>query len=86
MFRLSKNIIHEAKEDQSPLDLLIWPESAVPFMSYRNSQALRERIKDMQDESFFEMIMNDILVKHTDGQKKYYSNMSLISPDGNIKG
>ncbi len=85
MFRLSQNIIRKAKENQSPLDLLIWPESAVPFMSYRNSQVLIEGIKDMQDESFFEMIMNDILVKHTDGQKKYYSNMLLIDPYGNIK-
>lgn len=59
-------------------DIIVWPESAVPFQSYKSSLFFRSMIQSMLSELKIPIILNDI-----DRERgKSYSNMLLLGADG----
>jgi len=82
-------IVEKAKASNKSIDLMIWPESSVPFLSYKGrgslNSLLRQEIGRFHDHSQIPLIFNDIDFAVSNGRIRHYSNMSLISSDARIK-
>lgn len=75
----SIRLIEETQAKGIDLDLLIWPESAIPFLSYRNHKIFQESVAMVQDVYPVEMILNDIDPVATGGS---YNNLWHLLPGG----
>lgn len=93
LFNITRNMVDQSIElyqnaikKYGKLDLLLWPESSVPFLRYNRSSFLQEEIKRMYDHIDSEFIFNDILEKYEMKEKKYvmksYSNLWYFNSKG----
>lgn len=62
---------------EKPIELIVWPESAVPYLSYETSDYLRIRVQQLLAKSQIPLLFND----NRDRGNKTYSNISLLNPD-----
>lgn len=63
--------------NKKPIELFVWPESAVPYLSYETSDYLRIRVQQLLAKSQVPLLFND----NRDRGSKTYSNISLLNPD-----
>jgi len=75
------SLIEKSKILNEHIDLIVWPESAVPFLSYQDSEYYREIIQSIQREYPVSMIFNDIYYNNVN-RNKYYNNMWMIDSNG----
>ena len=82
MVNLSRELLIEAKTNLKSVELLIWPESAIPFVTYSTTPYLQEGVKSLHvDMPPFELIQNDISSEYKNGLSVSHSNMSIINSD-----
>lgn len=83
----SIELYRDAKEKYSRLDLLLWPESSVPFLRYARSSFLQKEIKRMYEAIDSEFIFNDIYERYEKTGNRYrlksYSNLWFFDREGN---
>ena len=84
MVKMTFEINNTAQIQNKKLDLIVWPESAIPFLSYRAHPILRAKISLVQDMYPVPMLINDIDTRFENGTRKSYNNMWLISGDGKM--
>ena len=63
--------------NKKPIELIVWPESAVPYLSYETSDYLRIRVQQLLAKSQVSLLFND----NRDRDRETYSNISLLNPD-----
>ena len=63
-------------------DLIVWPETSVPFFFQDNSE-LSRKLPSMVQESKALLLFGSPGYKRTSGTVKYYNRAYLIAPDGN---
>lgn len=80
MTRLTLKMMKEASAENRRPSLVVWPESATPFLSYLETAFFRKSILDMLKEEPVELIINDILEDRKDN--KSYSNLFLLEKNG----
>ena len=86
MFQLTTELINEAKQKNETVDLVVWPESAIPFVSYNDYAPFKNRLHKFQENYQTEIIINDIDSVRVPNkrQKLNYSNMLLLDKDSVI--
>ena len=62
-------------------DLIVWPETSVPFF-FQDNVALSTELVSMANESGAAMVFGSPAYKRTAGTINYYNRAYLISPDG----
>jgi len=80
MAYMSKLLVQTAQSQGKKVDVIIWPESAVPFLRYQTSLQLQAEIASFQRETQTELIFNDIYTDMRSGNS--YSNVSLFNKNG----
>ena len=78
----SYQIAREAESQNKPLDLIIWPESSVPYIGYNFFQNFQTRLSEFQEQHKIEFFINDILFAHN--RSKTYNNAFLLGKEGAI--
>lgn len=78
-------LVAEEREKGKNLDLIVWPESATPFVSYQKSLFFQQEMQRLNQNAPIPIILNDILYGEPPLQEKAYSNMFLLLPTGQIK-
>lgn len=81
MYDLSYNLLEKEKQNQSKIDLVIWPEGSIPFSSYQRNYYLRNATRSLTKEFNTSLIINDIFIKKKKKQRAYYSRLLLINPN-----
>ncbi|RME88191.1 MAG: apolipoprotein N-acyltransferase [Candidatus Hydrogenedentota bacterium] len=61
-------------------DIIVWPESAVPFQSYETSLYFRSRVQELLQETNIPILLNDVSKE----KGKAFSAMSFVNPDGQV--
>ena len=86
MINLSYKIVREAEQQNKPLDLIIWPESSVPFVGYFFYEKLREGLAEFQEHHKISFLINDLLIlrNYDPKQRQNYNNVFLLNEDGKI--
>ena len=87
MTRLSYKIVQEAQRQNKQLDLIVWPESSVPFVGYLFYEKLRENLIQFQEEHPIPFFINDVLVTRDRSslvKRKSYNNTFLLSKEGEV--
>jgi apolipoprotein N-acyltransferase len=79
---LTERVLQKSTADGKIPELVVWPESSVPFLSLQ-SPAFNQAIKKIQNRYKTAMIVNDIYVEYTLNRQSYYNNLWLIDKDGN---
>jgi apolipoprotein N-acyltransferase len=78
-----KNFTIKASEF-SP-DLIIWPETALPF-SFGSDELLTDEVKEFQKATGIHLLSGSVLVKESNDNKNILSNSAvLLSPDGEVQ-
>ncbi len=75
-------IVEQERQAGREVDLVVWPESATPFLSLQRSSFLRSEVNRMLQHIQLPVVINDIL--NDDSADKNYSNMSLLSKEGEV--
>lgn len=91
MARQTVAVYRQAQTRQQNIDLFIWPESAVPFVSYDTYGYLRMAIKQLQNYTQTDIVFNDAASEtsreNRNGTTRYklktYSNVRLIDKQMN---
>jgi apolipoprotein N-acyltransferase len=73
--RISLDLTRKMLKENENLDLIVWPESGVPFYYTINSSFTKE-IKKIVDEYDIHMFIND----YGEAENGYYNNNDLIGP------
>ena len=86
MFQLTTELINEAKQKNQTVDLVVWPESAIPFVRYSDYAPFKNRLHKFQENYQTEIIINDVdsVRVRNKRQKLNYSNMFLLDKDSVI--
>ncbi len=79
----TRRLLAEAELMQTPLSLVVWPESAVPFLSYRETAALRSTIEKLQQDHAVPIMLNDVNTEFANQRRQSYNNIWFIEPNGN---
>ncbi|MBN2418865.1 MAG: apolipoprotein N-acyltransferase [Deltaproteobacteria bacterium] len=66
-------------------DIIIWPETAVPFF-FQDENPLSKKISDLARESDAHLIFGSPAYREESGRILYYNSAWCISPDGSING
>ncbi|MDH5721325.1 MAG: apolipoprotein N-acyltransferase [Spirochaetia bacterium] len=83
MVNQTLSLANEAKNKDINIDLLVWPESAVPFLQYKRDKYLQSEIQRLQNELPVEFIFSDIDSRKTKERGvETFSNVWLLSEDG----
>lgn len=80
MVNQSLRLLEKESLHGKPIDVLLWPESAVPFLRLRNSALLQGAVSRILSQQPMPFILNDII--NING--KSYSNMWFISSKGEL--
>jgi apolipoprotein N-acyltransferase len=70
-------------KDDLDSDLMIWPETAVPFY-FLNENRLTPRLFDLTRETGSHLLFGSPAFGHRQGQIQYYNRAYLLSPEGRI--
>jgi apolipoprotein N-acyltransferase len=71
----------EISQNKKP-DLVVWPESSVPFLSFQRPGIYSESIKKLQEKYNIPVIINDVYRERKDRKTRYYNNLWLLGDDG----
>ena len=86
MLRLSEEMLQEYQNKAKPIDLIVWPESAVPFITYQKTDYLKQGVQDLYEKyPPFDLIQNDISQDIENGVTVDRSNVFLMGEDGTVK-
>ncbi len=82
----SNKIMQKGEAKGTPLDIIVWPESSVPYASYESFAPFKERLKLFQEKNKVELIIPDLLVTHNRDTRKraIYNNVFLLNKSGKI--
>lgn len=83
MVAQTKKLVADARAANTPLDLVVWPESSIPAMEYARSSELQNAILSLQSETQTPLIINDIY--HETHTGKDYSNMWYLDAEGKMR-
>ncbi|MCS6985414.1 MAG: apolipoprotein N-acyltransferase [Leptospiraceae bacterium] len=76
-------LVESEKMAGKKLDLIVWPESATPFLSYQENPFFQAELRRLLEKTGIPIIVNDILYeKNYPGRT--YSNMFLLQADGRV--
>ena len=78
----SYEIVQKAESQNKPLDLIIWPESSVPYIGYHFFPDLSARLSEFQKNHKVEFFINDLLF--SPDRSKTYNNAFLLGKEGSI--
>ena len=72
-------LLQKARENNRPIDFVVWPESGVPLLSFAQHTQMQQKVYSIQDEYGVDFILNDIdPVRTLSGKVDYFNNMWLI--------
>lgn len=73
-----------SEQDTPPPDLIIWPETALPFLFSERPQALSAIASSLQDE---QLLLSGIVRREGEGSReRYYNAMVAVDSSGEIVG
>ncbi|MFT4670392.1 MAG: apolipoprotein N-acyltransferase [Ulvibacter sp.] len=77
----SLSIINKAKKQGKKVSLVVWPESAIPFLSY-SDPIYQKQIARLQNHYPVQIVINDEQNVMVGGEPRSYSNVWLIGRNG----
>lgn len=78
----TRQLAAEAELMQTPLSLIIWPESGVPFLSYQGTQMYYRTVEELKGDLNIPMIINDVYAFQQMGRRVSYNNLWYLEPNG----
>ncbi len=86
MILQSYNIMNKARIQGKPLDIIVWPESSVPYISYERFAQFKKQLNLFQRSHKVEMIIPDLLVKrnYKKRETEMYNNVFLLNKNEEV--
>jgi apolipoprotein N-acyltransferase len=81
----SIQLLRESDDKEKPLDLLVWPESSVPFLKYNRPGLFFDSISKIHAEYKVPMVISDIDIVRDAHSSKVYNNYWYINPETGYK-
>ena len=76
------NLLEEDKKNGKQPDLVVWPESSVPFLTIQNPGIFLNALNDLHKTYKVPMIVNDIFTETIGNRNYYYNNLWLLNSEG----
>ena len=86
MIYSSYKLAQEAESQNKPLDLIVWPESSVPFVGYLFYEKLRKSLSQFQDRHKISFFVSDLLIlkSYDINRRKNFNNVFLLDENGKM--
>ncbi|MDH4199773.1 MAG: apolipoprotein N-acyltransferase [Spirochaetia bacterium] len=75
------NMLKKSAIENNQPELVIWPESSVPFLSFQAPGEFSKTISNIQKKYKTAMIINDIYVEQTGLRNRFFNNLWLLGAD-----
>ncbi len=78
----SITLANQAQQEGRPLDLIVWPESSVPFIPYVGNAMYKGQIARLQNIHPIQVVINDVYTDYVKRKRRDFSNMWLLDESG----